>query len=66
MEASSTVEKASGGATIVDELATKVESAERQRAREAEERAREQEAAREKKQKDREDDLRRSRVSRCQ
>ena len=52
--ASSTVEKASGGATIVDELATKVESAERQRAEEAEERAREHEARREKKQNERE------------
>jgi len=52
--ASSTIENASGGAAIVDELATKVETAERERAEAAEARKREDEAAREQKTKERE------------
>jgi len=52
--ANSTVEKASGGAAIVDELATKVETAEQERAAAAETRKRETQAEREHKSRERE------------
>ena len=55
IDASSTVEKASGGAALVDELATKVDSVERERAEEAERKTLEQQAAREEKAKEREE-----------
>lgn len=55
IEADSTVEKATGGATVVDELATKVESAEQERARQAEERAQQEQEAREAKAREREE-----------
>ena len=50
---SSTVEKASGGAAVVDELATKLETAEQERADAAESKKREQEASRDSKAKER-------------
>ncbi len=52
--ANSTVEKASGGAAIVEELAAKVETAEQERASAAERRKRETETTRERKAKERE------------
>ena len=55
IEADSTVEKATGGASVVDELATKVETAEQERARQAEERAQQQQEAREAKAREREE-----------
>ncbi len=55
VEASSTVEKASGGAKVVEELATKLESTERERAEAQEARKREEEKARQQKAREREE-----------
>ena len=55
VEGTSTVKKASGGATVVEELATKVETVEQERAKEAEARTKEDQAARETKAKEREE-----------
>jgi len=52
--AMSTVDKASGGAAVVDELSTKVETAEQERAEAAESQKREKEATRERRAKERE------------
>jgi alpha-acetolactate decarboxylase len=55
MDGTSTVEKASGGATVVDELATKLDTAEQQRAQEAEQRAQNDRSTREQKAREREE-----------
>jgi hypothetical protein len=55
VEASSTVEKASGGAKVVEELATKLESTERERAEAQEAKKREDEEARQQKAREREE-----------